>query len=123
MNEDGFAQTRAPDDLFDDDFTPIEQPAPVPVQEFNSFNPTQSGSRIGQSSHVRGSSHYEGRGRAGRGARREGQLANPQPTEVKPSDGQEVAIAIEEGTKEEPRVSAVKGDRSGTGGVKKVGCP
>ena len=98
---DEFAQTRAPDDLFDDDFTPLSSSTPQPAP---------------QTSHrVRG--HYE-RGHGERGGRGRGRGRAEAPGDTT-RDGQEPNEPTEM-VKEGGGEPAVRGDRSGTGGVKKV---
>lgn len=96
-----FAQTRAPDDLFDDDFTPLSDSTPQPA------SPT--------SHRVRGD--YQ-RGRGERGGRGRGRGRAEVQGEVT-REGQEPDESTE-AVREVGREPAVRGDRSGTGGVKKV---
>jgi len=98
---DEFAQTRAPEDLFDDDFTPILGSSTQPIP--------QSASR-GRGEQQRGRGERGGRGR-GRGK-------TEVPAEAT-RENQEPDESIE-AAKEGGREPAVRGDRSGTGGVKKV---
>lgn len=103
---DEFAQTRPPDDLFDDDFTPIAEPSTQPsvssgLRQHRGYGRSQRGSR--------------GRGR-GRGGSSEGASADSKAEEV---DGDADPHQPARG-KDEGRPEAVKGDRSGTGGVKMV---
>lgn len=91
---DEFAQTRQPDDLFDDDFTPIYEPVPHIVQQHHSQNPkgpTKSRSQ------------------------------NTQPKEPPPGTGANTADeSLTTPPKQAPKApSAVRGDRSATGGVSK----
>lgn len=105
---DEFAQTRPPDDLFDDEVTLV---APAAVVREPPQGP--SGRRGGRG--VRG-----GRGR-GRGGYADGQRADETPKAVE--EGAETTV--EGGTEGKTPAKyegggSVRGDRSGTGGVKKV---
>ncbi|KAI9847498.1 MAG: hypothetical protein M1837_002399 [Sclerophora amabilis] len=111
---DQFAQTRAPDDLFDDDFIPIQETAPQPV--------APSGPRKrGESSHRGGPNERGGRGRGrGRGQGREKDTRRDNA--AIPSADPEAAVEKDERpglTKDDGKPEAVRGDRSGTGGVRK----
>ncbi|KAL8824154.1 MAG: hypothetical protein Q9191_005258 [Dirinaria sp. TL-2023a] len=91
---DEFAQTRQPDDLFDDDFTPINEPVPHTVQQHRSQShksPTKSRSQ------------------------------NAQPKEISPrTEVNTTDESIVASPKQAPKApSAVRGDRSATGGVNK----
>lgn len=100
---DEFAQTRAPEDLFDDEFTPISGSAPQPAPPTN----------------FRGRGEHN-RGRGERGGRGRGRGRNEVPAQVtSPEEGGESAEIAKDGGRE----PAVRGDRSGTGGVKKVHRP
>ncbi|KAI4128130.1 MAG: hypothetical protein LQ347_004303 [Umbilicaria vellea] len=108
---DGFAQTRAPDDLFDDEFTPITNPISQPI-------PASSASL----------SHAPQHPRADRssGPRTQGRNVKPgQATrEPLPADTTSDAPSGNESYKEnephaQPPPQAVRGDRSGTGGIRK----
>lgn len=131
---DEFAQTRAPDDLFfDDDFTPIPEPvveaspapAPAPAPAPSTAPPTAP---QGPANSARGRDGH--RGGRGRGGRRGGAQA-PVPT------GPAAAVAPEGAANENSEADgaaaetakppqtphkegAVRGDRSGTGGVKRT---
>lgn len=98
---DEFAQTRAPDDLFDDDFTPLSgstpQPAPLATHRARGDYQRDRGERAGG---VRGRGRAEFSAEATR-------------------DGQESGASAE-AVREGGREPAVRGDRSGTGGLKKV---
>ena len=118
---DEFAQTRQPDDLFDDDFTPIEETVTPSTQV---AQPESSGSR---NHHHRGG-HQQQRGpRDQREHRKTRGLVTSQRDngEVAPqavaSRDEQTSTTEEGGAAAERRPEAVKGDRSGTGGVKKVG--
>jgi hypothetical protein len=132
---DEFAQTRAPDDLFfDDDFTPIPEPvveaspalAPAPAP--STAPPTAP---QGPANSTRGRDGH--RGGRGRGGRRGGAQA-PVPTgpaaaaapEGPANENSEADGATAE-TAKPPQTphkeGAVRGDRSGTGGVKRVCIP
>ena len=136
---DEFAQTRAPDDLFfDDDFTPIPEPvveanpvpapAPVPAPTPSAAPPTAP---QGPANSARGRDGH--RGGRGRGGRRGGAQA-PVPTgpaaavapEGPVNENSEADGAAAE-TAKPPQTphkeGAVRGDRSGTGGVKRVCIP
>ncbi|KAI9663580.1 MAG: hypothetical protein M1829_006039 [Trizodia sp. TS-e1964] len=96
---DEFAQTRAPDDLFDDDFTPLSEVAASPMP----------------SSH-RGQSVQPPRDQGGRAAK-----TNESTKESASNEAVEETEKIEDTAKEAAKPPAsVRGDRSGTGGVKKV---
>ncbi|KAL9019428.1 MAG: hypothetical protein Q9185_003320 [Variospora sp. 1 TL-2023] len=115
---DEFAQTRAPDDLFDDDFIPIAEPL---VQEF--IQPTPPKSQRGRHDRPRG----RGRGRPNQQQQQllqHHQKPPAQPPTSTPSDppipNTNEAIATVE-TSAEPETipkpsTAVRGDRSATGG-------
>lgn len=105
--KDEFAQTRV-DDLFDDDFTPLPQPTPQPTPQRH----VPTGPRDRENPSHRGPTQ---RGSRGRGGRREGP---PEEEQTSASGAQDEAGTV----KEAPREHAVRGDRSGTGGVKKVQC-
>ncbi|KAL8646744.1 MAG: hypothetical protein Q9210_005958, partial [Variospora velana] len=115
---DEFAQTRAPDDLFDDDFIPIEEAL---VQEF--VQPTPPQSQRGRHDRPRG----RGRGRPNQQQQQllqHHQKPPAQPHTSTPSDPpilniNETIATIE--TPAEPETTskpstAVRGDRSATGG-------
>ncbi|KAL8733690.1 MAG: hypothetical protein Q9181_003487 [Wetmoreana brouardii] len=116
---DEFAQTRAPDDLFDDDFTPIAEPS---VQEF--------GQLPRQPLLQRGRGPVRSRGGRGRGGRpvQQQQQQNPisQPSPNSPTDPSTTGSTVANpSSATEPDVatpkppSAVRGDRSATGGTAK----
>ena len=110
---DGFAQTRAPDDLFDDDFTPIaySEPVPDPTPVVPEPQPAQL-------------PREPPRGPRGRGGKRGGGRSSPPKAEpAVEAEGTEAAEVVEaaETPKPERKEGAVRGDRSGTGGIKKVG--
>ncbi|KAL8715866.1 MAG: hypothetical protein Q9220_000533 [cf. Caloplaca sp. 1 TL-2023] len=111
---DEFAQTRAPDDLFDDDFTPITEPV---VEAFVQPRPPQSHRGRGDRS----------RGRGGRAAppqqQQQQQHNTPNQPPAKPSIDPSTTTtntATEAASTEldpAPKApSAVRGDRSATGG-------
>ncbi|KAL8946852.1 MAG: hypothetical protein Q9222_006808, partial [Ikaeria aurantiellina] len=103
---DEFAQTRAPDDLFDDDFTPISEPI---VEPFVQPRPSQS---------HRGRNDRP-RGRGGRGGTPQQQHNAPSQAPTKPSTDPSTATAEPPSTEPDttPKApSAVRGDRSATGG-------
>ncbi|KAI9759250.1 MAG: hypothetical protein M4579_002459 [Chaenotheca gracillima] len=126
-----FAQTRAPDDLFDDDFTPVSDPVPEPVPQVvaPSGPKGRGGKSQGGPQSERGN---RGRGR-GRGRDRESRKENPPATsapsapsappatETPQVEGEgEVGQEDKSATlRENGRSEAVRGDRSGTGGVRK----
>ena len=90
---DGFAQTRQPDDLFDDDFTPIDEPTQPPIQP----------------------------PRAPRNKAPQRQYPQRQPSrqsvpDSAPDDSANAPILPEQAAKPTP---AVRGDRSATGGINK----
>ncbi|KAF2434245.1 hypothetical protein EJ08DRAFT_646678 [Tothia fuscella] len=119
---DEFAQTRPPDDLFDDDFTPITEseavhdPPPPTIQEQE------------QPQFLR----EPPKGPRGRGGRRDGDRGGASggrnsPPRVALQAKPEGEVAAEEESvdsaatpKVERKEGAVRGDRSGTGGVKKA---
>jgi hypothetical protein len=120
---DEFAQTRPPDDLFDDDFVPIPESEPVP-------DPTPVAPEPEQKPLLREPPRGP-RGHGGKrgGAQRGGRTSPPKPEPVPvPTDvaGEGEEEQEEEGTvpatasKVERKEGAVRGDRSGTGGIKKV---
>jgi len=98
---DEFAQTRAPDDLFDDDFTPLSGSTPQPAAQT---------SHRARGDYQRGRGERGGRGRGRGRAEAQGEVAR---------EGQEPSESTE-AVREGGREPAVRGDRSGTGGVKKV---
>ncbi|KAL8797785.1 MAG: hypothetical protein Q9195_000137 [Heterodermia aff. obscurata] len=86
---DEFAQTRQPDDLFDDDFTPIDEPTQTPIQP----------------------------PRAPRSKAPQRQYPQRQPApDSAPDDSANPPLLPEQATKPTP---AVRGDRSATGGINK----
>ncbi|KAI9818854.1 MAG: hypothetical protein M1827_007675 [Pycnora praestabilis] len=101
-----FAQTRAPDDLFDDDFTPI--PEPVTTRAAPSGPRARSANRQGEPGGRGG-----GRGRGGR------RVEPPNEATTSNAGVDENKEQYTETPKEETKQQAVRGDRSGTGGVKK----
>ncbi|KAL8924938.1 MAG: hypothetical protein Q9208_003821 [Pyrenodesmia sp. 3 TL-2023] len=118
---DEFAQTRSPDDLFDDDFTPIDEPV---IEEFIQLEPPQSGR--GRNGGPRG------RGR-GRPMQHHQQHNQPMPSKQLSSDtpahpsaagitngptSTAEALTTEPDTTTKPS-TAVRGDRSATGGTTK----
>lgn len=112
---DEFAQTRAPDDLFDEDFTPVAQPPPR--SSGHSSGPRGGGGARGA---ARGRGTGDGSGNDnGNGQRQPDGLQRHGSESSVPSPEQR---GVPTGPKETqpPRVEAVKGDRSGTGGVKQV---
>ncbi|KAI9673019.1 MAG: hypothetical protein M1817_003183 [Caeruleum heppii] len=131
---DEFAQTRAPDDLFDDDFTPVPEPTPVeqpptpvPAPAEPVVNTALPDAPSGPSSRGQGRGTRGGRGdRGGRAIRgRGGRRADTSQTE-KAIDSKVEVEGNGDGPNEPPkdsnpptRVEAVKGDRTATGGIKK----
>ncbi|KAL8803365.1 MAG: hypothetical protein Q9223_006279 [Gallowayella weberi] len=106
---DEFAQTRAPNDLFDDDFTPIDEPELVAQQELLPSPAHQS--QRGRSDRPRG----QGR------ARPVQQRKHSPSTQQPPAPADDAATPNNETPKPEPdptpkTPSAVRGDRSATGG-------
>ncbi|KAL8805397.1 MAG: hypothetical protein Q9182_001963 [Xanthomendoza sp. 2 TL-2023] len=106
---DEFAQTRAPDDLFDDDFTPIDEPELVLQQEFAPSPAHQS--QRGRSDRARG----QGRVRPVQ------QQKHIPSTQQPPASADDAATPNDETPRPEPdpipkTPSAVRGDRSATGG-------
>ena len=126
-------QTRPSDDLFGDDFTPLEQPVAeqtvveppaeqAPVEQPAPGPAPQSAPNRGRGDGTRG----RGRGR-GRGGRKEHQgqqshaQSEPRQTEQATDETQTPAQAPENaptGPKKET-IASVRGDRRGTGGVRK----
>jgi len=124
-------QTRPPEDLFGDDFTPVEQPVvekqviePTVVDQVSAEQPAQQSAPQPASQQPRSKgdgSRGRGRGR-GRGGRKDsqGQQSQAKP-EQKNEDTQTPVQAPENaptGPKKETTAS-VRGDRRGTGGVRK----
>ncbi|KAI4185131.1 MAG: hypothetical protein L6R41_004305 [Letrouitia leprolyta] len=101
-----FAQTRTPDDLFDDDFTPDIEPV---VQEF--VQPPKPQSRRGQNNGSRG----RGRGRPAQSQHQQQLRQNPAPQPTEQSAAANEAPATEPDNTPKPS-TAVRGDRSATGG-------
>lgn len=108
---DGFAQTREPDDLFDDEFTPITNPVSQQIPASSALP-----------------SHAPQHPRADRSSKPRTQGRNLKPGEATrehlPTDTTFDAPAGNEPYKEnEPHAQlpppAVRGDRSGTGGIRK----
>ena len=108
---DGFAQTREPDDLFDDEFTPITEPIP---QQIPASSPPPS--------------HSPQYPRADRSSRARTQGRNSRPGEATreplSTDTASTAPVSDEPSKENESHAqaphqAVRGDRSGTGGIRK----
>lgn len=147
---DEFAQTRGADDLFDDEIIPIsaeqqvQQVEDVPeaeqkVEADNAQDGT-SASRRPRGAYHRGGERGRGRGR-GRGGRggRDGGPKNESGEKIDQGDKKDDGQTAEEnkeqlakdsatpskpsGRSDTPRVQAVRGDRSGTGGIKKVWTP
>ncbi|KAI9893974.1 MAG: hypothetical protein M1814_004744 [Vezdaea aestivalis] len=116
---DEFAHSRPPDDLFDDDFTPVEQTVDevVPPSE-----PRQFDNKAG-----RGQSQRGIRGnRAPRGLRGRGQ-GGTLNIKDQPKETQDIAkvsdtadAEVENALPTSPRNTAVRGDRSATGGIRKA---
>ncbi|KAL8763489.1 MAG: hypothetical protein Q9184_000701 [Pyrenodesmia sp. 2 TL-2023] len=118
---DEFAQTRSPDNLFDDDFTPIDEPA---VEDF--IQPQPPSSQRERSDGPRG---------RGRGRPIQHQQQHNQPTLSKQSSSDIPANSSATGTADAPTSAAeasttepdttpkpstaVRGDRSATGGTTK----
>lgn len=108
---DGFAQTREPDDLFDDEFTPITNPVP---QQIPASSPRPSHAP-----------QYPRGDRSNR-ARTQGRTSKPGEVTREPLSTEEPSAvpANHEASKENephahPPPQAVRGDRSGTGGIRK----
>ncbi|KAI9809574.1 MAG: hypothetical protein M1825_000006 [Sarcosagium campestre] len=139
----GFAQTRSPDDLFDDDFVPLPAPVSPPVvarQTQQHIKPSQQGPPPNTPSGPRGRGgstqrgprgrNNAGRSNAGHAKATTSETTIPpapipveEPENVERNEGNDKAAtsggAASNETKEERRPTAVRGDRSGTGGVKK----
>ena len=108
---DGFAQTREPDDLFEDEFTPITEPIP---QQIPASSPLPSQTP-----------QYPRADRSSR-ARAQGRNLKPGEATREPlsTDTTSAAPTSNEPSKEnephaQPPPQAVRGDRSGTGGIRK----
>lgn len=118
---DEFAQTVAPDDLFDDDITPITEPVKSPF----SPQPMAAAPSTPQVPTTPNASTPQSRGRGGRGRGRGRGGAGGHATPKSPAAANGEASAPQKSAPEgeKPTVSkdaAVRGDRSGTGGVKRV---
>ncbi|KAM0723723.1 hypothetical protein Q7P37_000713 [Cladosporium fusiforme] len=116
-------QTRAPDDLFGDEFTPVEQPvvekpadepviAEQPVVEQPKPQPVSQPVKHNQEG-TRG----KGRGR-GRGGRKDPQGQSSQAQTEPKSEEAQAPENAPTGPKKET-IASVRGDRRGTGGVRK----
>ncbi|KZF21060.1 hypothetical protein L228DRAFT_248822 [Xylona heveae TC161] len=104
-DEDAFAQTRQAEDLFFDDFTPVEETIVIPARPAETTEPRNENSREAHGQNER-------RGGRGRGIR-------PRPSNIEPKPEGETEGSNQPG-KDKPKESgAVRGDRSGTGGVRK----
>ena len=137
---DEFAQTRAPDDLFfDDDFTPIPEPvieaspaptpasapAPAPALAPSAAPPTAP---QGPANSARGrDGHRGGRGRGGRRGGAQAPVLTGPAAAVAPegaanenSEADGAAAETAKPPQTPHKEGAVRGDRSGTGGVKRV---
>lgn len=106
---DEFAQTRPPDDLFDDDFTPIAEPVieespPLPSEPSSAPQNAPRGPR------ARGSGR-----RAGPAPHQAQQQPQQQKPDTDPANSGETAAP----PRPERKEAAVRGDRSQTGGVTK----
>src|SRR5579862_1320311 len=108
---DEFAQTRAPDDLFDDDFTPVTEPT-ILAQPRHTAVP--SGPRLGRGENFQRGGRGRGKGR-GRGANESTSEAKAEGTNEKPE--RKEATPASRGDR------APIGDRTATGGVAKVRPP
>ena len=94
---DGFAQTRQPDDLFDDDFTPISESPRPPAQQSHPQRPRAPLKAPSQKAQQ--------------------PPAQPQPTsDSAPTDANLPPTTSEQASKS---TLAVRGDRSATGGINK----
>lgn len=118
---DEFAQTRSPDDLFDDDFTPIDEPA---VEEF--IQPQPPSSRRGRNDGPRS----RGRGRPMQHHQQHNQstpskqLSSDIPANSSAAGTTDGPTSTAEASTTEPDTTpkpstAVRGDRSATGGTTK----
>ena len=120
---DAFAQTRGADDLFDDDFTPIAQPEADAQQPVST--PSQPAPAAAAPTHTNARGSGRGVRGSGRGRGRAGAVVNsvphvPQRTEPQTTSGAEItATETDAAAAKQDKPSAVRGDRSGTGGVKK----
>jgi hypothetical protein len=127
-------QTRPPDDLFGDDFTPVEQPVvekrtiePTAVEEVPVEQPTPQPAPqpAAQQTRGKGDGARGGRGRGrGRGGRKDSQGQQTQG-QAKPEQKSEEAVAAVQAPENAPTgpkketTASVRGDRRGTGGVRK----
>jgi hypothetical protein len=126
-------QTRPPDDLFGDDFTPVEQPAPekqtdepAAVKEVPAEQPTPqpAAQSVPQQSRGKGDgARGRGRGR-GRGGRKDpqGQQSQSQAKPEPKSEETQAPVQAPENAPTGPKketTASVRGDRRGTGGVRK----
>ncbi|KAF1982115.1 hypothetical protein K402DRAFT_457546 [Aulographum hederae CBS 113979] len=102
MDQDEFAQTRAPDDLFDDDFTPIAEPI---VEE----QPPEVEPEVVPTAPAQNREGFRG-GRGGL-ARSRHSTSTTAPAST-PNSNAPIAPS-------RPTTNAVRGDRTATGGVKK----
>lgn len=105
-----FAQTRAPDDLFSDDFTPSEELVPEVVEPV-----------IPQGPRSRRGGRGRGTPRTHEGPPRTQNLARPLPeTRTSGVDATAQDTPSTQAAPEGPRKEAVRGDRSRTGGLKQT---
>ena len=124
---DEFAQTRPPDDLFDDDFTPIADSEPVldPPPAPAPFIPEAEHIQLLREPPRGPRGRGRGRGGGGSGGGRispvlRAEAPKAPKVDTKVEDGAAEAVEVAAAPKVERKEGAVRGDRSGTGGIKKV---
>lgn len=115
---DEFAQTREDDLLFDDDIVPISEPqqvqGDVPEPASESQPPAESAApAIPTAPATRGRGGVRGKGRGGRRGGAHNATGASEEPETVPAEG-------EPATQTPRKEASVRGDRTGTGGVKKV---
>lgn len=127
---DEFAQTRPPDDLFDDDFTPMEQPVvePEPSRPSIQIRGAAQGPRGGRGAKRGGAGEFVPNApRAPAASRQATSAPSGADSEPKASNGDSAAAPqAPDAPTDAPqaparmRERAVQGDRTATGGVKKA---
>lgn len=116
-------QTRTPDDLFGDEFTPVEQPiaekpADVPTPVVQPVVEQPSPQPVSQpSKNTNEGARGKGRGR-GRGGRKDNQAQSNHTQAEQKSEEAQAPDNAPTGPKKET-IASVRGDRRGTGGVRK----
>ena len=111
MEVDQFAQTRQPDDLFDDDFTPIPAPIDQPILQQRTPHQRPQQPRNPHEHSIRG----RGKGHNNRPNDR------PQPTQVQQTESPSTteAQSSTDPEKLKPSTPAARGNRLPTGGIQK----